>query len=168
MMKEKLLCLIDAQNLYYTPKKTYNSQLDFYKLLRRISKEVGPFTIDAIAYLVADAVVNQAPFITLLQRFGYQTRLKLIQHNQGEIKNTNWDSEIIQDARLLMPDYAGIILASGDCDFLPMLDEWTAARKKTYIFCFRQDAAHKVVTSRHHPRFLGQDVIYQHRPQMAS
>lgn len=161
MEKEKLLCMIDAQNLYYTPKKTYKAQVDFEKLMERIREQTGQMPVDAYIYLVADAVISQVPFLSLLQKLGYRTRIKLMYFEEGAPKNTNWDDEMIEDARRLMPDYSGIILVSGDHGFIPLLNEWAAAGKSTHIYCFKEDVAAEIVHSIHATDFFGREVMYQ-------
>lgn len=156
--EKSLLCLIDAQNIYYTPKQVYHAQIDFAKLLEQIQADVNQ-AVYPIIYLVADAATNQVPFMEVLQKLGYMIRIKLMWFENGTAKNTNWDAEIIEDARAMMPFHPGIVLVSGDHGFIPVLDEWQAAGKSTRVYCFERDVSTKVVQSQHVTNFLGREVM---------
>jgi len=159
--KEKpILCLIDAQNIYYTPKHFYNSAIDFKKLYNRLRAKAGQ-SIYVIIYLVADAVIDQVQFLNVLHKIGYHTRLKLMRYEKGHSQNTNWDEEMIVEGMELMPFYSGLALVSGDHGFIPMLNKWSAANKSTKILSFERDMSFKLVQSEHPTDFLGQDVIRQ-------
>ncbi|MBI9085472.1 MAG: NYN domain-containing protein [Desulfobacterales bacterium] len=160
--EKSVLCLIDSQNIYYTPKKIFGGQVDFRKLFHKI-KAFSPLTIHSIVYLVADAVVEQVPFLRVLTDIGYQTRMKLMWFENDVSHNTNWDDEMIEEGLRLMPFYQGVILVSGDHGFIPFLNKWSAAGKSTQVICFERDVSAAIVRCHHPVDFLDQDVIHSIR-----
>jgi len=156
------LCLIDAQNIYYTPKLIYKIPVDFKRLYKSMEQIAGG-PIYPIIYLVADPVVNQEKFIERLNSIGYHIRIKLMWHHDGQAHNTNWDDEIIEDAMALLPYHPGVIMVSGDHGFIPTLDKWKAAGKNTQVFSFERDISCQIVESEHMAHILGREILFKRR-----
>ncbi len=152
------LCLIDAQNIYYTPKLIYKAPVDFQRLYKVLEQKAGG-PVYAIIYLVADPVVDQEAFLERLKKIGYHIRMKLMWHRDGVPFNTNWDDEMIVDAMALMPYHPGLIMVSGDHGFIPTLDKWKAAGKETQVLSFERDISCQIVESSHISHVLGREVL---------
>lgn len=151
------LALIDAQNLWYTPKGKWGARVDYKKLLARISKKNRH--VDPIIYLVADSVTDQSKFIEHLHGIGYTTRMKMMYRLGGRARNTNWDEEMIEEAREMMNAYSTLILVSGDHGFGELLEEARAAGKRTEIFCFESDFAQRLTDSADAVTFLDREIL---------
>ena len=67
---QKVLALIDAQNLWYTPKNDWNKKLDYKKLYSLLKKENPDQEIEPYIYLILDPLVSSDAFISLLRCIG--------------------------------------------------------------------------------------------------
>ena len=74
------VCLIDAQNIFYTPRKKFKARVDFLKLKTLIA---AGREMRFIIYVVADAVVDQEGFLQMLMRHGYEPRIKVMYRIDG-------------------------------------------------------------------------------------
>lgn len=139
MPKERILGLVDAENLYYTPKQNWGAgaKVDFAKLYRKITG--GCQGAKVIVYLVADPVIDQSRFIKRLIQIGYTPRVKILYSNRGRLRNSNWDDDIIEDGRAMMPDTDRLVLVSGDGDFSGLIHEYKAHGKQISVMCFEDD-----------------------------
>lgn len=151
------LALIDAQNLWYTPKEKWGALVDYKKLLDRMTSKNRH--VDPIIYLVADSVTDQSKFIEHLHGIGYTTRMKMMYHLGGRARNTNWDKEMIEEAREMINAYSTLILVSGDHGFGELLQKARAAGKRTEIFCFESDFSQRLTDSADAVTFLDQDIL---------
>ena len=138
MTNPRILSLVDAQNLYYTPKTIWGAKakIDFQKLYQLIAKRKEA---QVNFYMVADPIIDQSSFIRLLTHIGYTTKIKTLYEENGEYKNTNWDEEIIKDGENLIDEFDELVMVSGDGDFIPLLEKYRRRRKKVSVICFRQD-----------------------------
>ncbi len=63
--EKSTLCLIDALNIYYTPKLIYKTPVDFKRLYKLLEQKAGG-PIYPIIYLVVHPVVDQEAFLDRL------------------------------------------------------------------------------------------------------
>ena len=151
--RKEVLALIDAQNIYYTPKRLYGGrQIDYKKLREKIS--LGRAS-DQIVYLVADSLIDQTSFLSRLRSMGYITRMKVLIYRNEEVLNSNWDPEIIRDATSFMPFYETIVLVSGDGGYAPLLSDLRKQGKRVEVVCFDSDFSPLLADKAHEVRFLG-------------
>ncbi len=112
---KKVSIFVDVQNIYYTTKQQFNSNFDynkFWKLVTRQRQVVGAF-----AYTTDRGNEKQIQFQNILRAIGFEVKLKpFISRSDGSAKG-DWDVGITVD----IMEYAGksdiIVLASGDGDF---------------------------------------------------
>jgi uncharacterized LabA/DUF88 family protein len=133
--KEMVLCLVDSQNIYYTPSKA-GRRIDYFRLKKAAAR--GRDTL-IIAYLVSDPVVDQTSFMARLHRFGYSTKIKVMYLGNGEVQNSDWDAGIIEDAKRLMSGFETLVLVSGDGDFAELVGEIKSRGKRVEVMCFEED-----------------------------
>lgn len=158
-MPKKTLGLVDAENLYYTPKKLWGpgAKVDFQRLYSLITNGGRP--AEVIAYLVADPIIDQTLFINRLVKIGYTPKVKAIYHRKGKYQNSNWDDEIIEDALELIDKTDKLILVSGDGDFIPMLKAYRKQEKQVHIICFQNDFCPQLKSVADSVTFLDEEIL---------
>ena len=112
---EKVLVLVDVQNIYYTTRQAYQRNFDynrFWALLNQKRK-----VVKAIAYAIDRGDEKQRQFQNILRAIGFEVKLKpFIQRSDGSAKG-DWDVGITLDAVEYAPMADVVVIASGDGDF---------------------------------------------------
>lgn len=112
---EKVILLVDVQNIYYTTKHVHNCNFDYNEFLAEATsnREV----IKAIAYAIDRGDEKQRQFQNILRAIGFEVKLKpFIQRSDGSAKG-DWDVGITLDAIEYAKESDVVVLASGDGDF---------------------------------------------------
>ena len=118
---EKIVILVDVQNIYYTTKEAYNCNFDYNKFWEKATsnREV----VKAIAYAIDRGDEKQRQFQNILRAIGFEVKLKpFIQRSDGSAKG-DWDVGITLDAIEYAKDADVVLLASGDGDFDLLVDK---------------------------------------------
>lgn len=112
---EKLVLLVDVQNIYYTTKQSYNCNFDYNEFWAKST--LNRTVIKAIAYAIDRGDKKQKQFQNILRAIGFEVKLKpFIQRIDGSAKG-DWDVGITLDAIEYAKDADVVVLASGDGDF---------------------------------------------------
>jgi uncharacterized LabA/DUF88 family protein len=112
---EKVVILVDVQNIYYTSKQAYSQNFDYNEFWERATsnREV----VKAIAYTCDRGDKKQREFQNILRAIGFEVKLKpYIQRSDGSAK-CDWDVGITIDAIEYGRKSDVVVLASGDGDF---------------------------------------------------
>lgn len=117
---EKVVILVDVQNVYYTTRDTYQQNFDYNRFWAKATSNRQ--VIKAFAYAVDRGDEKQRQFQNILKAIGFEVKLKpYIQRSDGSSKG-DWDVGIAIDAM----DYADaadvVVLVSGDGDFSILVD----------------------------------------------
>ncbi len=118
---EKIVILVDVQNIYYTTKEAYNCNFDYNEFWEKATsnREV----VKAIAYAIDRGDEKQRQFQNILRAIGFEVKLKpFIQRSDGSAKG-DWDVGITLDAIEYAKDADVVLLASGDGDFDLLVDK---------------------------------------------
>lgn len=112
---EKVIILVDVQNIYYTTKHSHNCNFDYNKFWSQATENRE--VVKAIAYAVERGDEKQRQFQNILRAIGFEVKLKpFIQRADGSAKG-DWDVGITIDAMEYSKDADVVVLASGDGDF---------------------------------------------------
>lgn len=118
---EKLVVLVDVQNIYYTTKQSYGCNFDYNKFWREVN--TNRKVIKAVAYAIDRDDEKQKQFQNILRAIGFEVKLKpFIQRVDGSAKG-DWDVGITLDAIDYAKDADVVVLASGDGDFDLLVDK---------------------------------------------
>ena len=118
---EKLVVLVDVQNIYYTTKQSYDCNFDYNKFWAKVTSNRK--VIKAIAYAIDRNDEKQIQFQNILRAIGFEVKLKpFIQRADGSAKG-DWDVGITLDAMEYTKDADVVVLASGDGDFDLLVDK---------------------------------------------
>ena len=112
---ERVVVLVDVQNIYYTTKQAYNCNFDYNAFWKKVT--ANRQVVKAIAYAIDRGDEKQRQFQNILRAIGFEVKLKpLIQRVDGTAKG-NWDIGITLDAMEYAKESDIVVLASGDGDF---------------------------------------------------
>jgi uncharacterized LabA/DUF88 family protein len=111
---------IDTQNMYHSAKNLYRARVNFRNVLKDV---VGDRRlIRARAYVVTTESGDEKHFFEALEKLGIEIRTKDLQIFFGGAKKADWDVGLAVDAITLSPKLDAIVLATGDGDFVPLVE----------------------------------------------
>jgi uncharacterized LabA/DUF88 family protein len=112
---EKLLVLVDVQNVYYTTRQIFRRNFDYNRFWQQL--ELQGNIEQAFAYAIERGDPKQRQFQNILRAIGFQVKLKpFIQRSDGSAKG-DWDVGITVDAMDFAHQVDRVVLVSGDGDF---------------------------------------------------
>lgn len=118
---EKVVLLVDVQNIYYTTRDCYSRNFDYNKFWAKATKNRK--VIKAIAYAIDRDDEKQRQFQNILRAIGFEVKLKsYIQRVDGTAKG-DWDVGITLDGIKYAKEADVVVLASGDGDFDLLVDD---------------------------------------------
>lgn len=157
VQKETLAIFVDSQNLYYSARTGYAAKVNYEKLLRLITGD--RHLIKAYAYIVAPPEGDVKPFATSLERIGYIVKTKEVRTRANGSAKANWDMGIALDILGILERVDTIVLASGDGDFMPLVDFIKGKGKRVEIFAFPDNTAYDLKEKADRFEPLGENVI---------
>ncbi len=117
---DKLLVLVDVQNVYYTTRQFYQKNFDYNRFWSAIT--VNAKVEHAFAYAIDRGDAKQRQFQNILRAIGFDVKLKpFIQRSDGSAKG-DWDVGIAVDAMDFSHAVDRVVLVSGDGDFGVLVD----------------------------------------------
>lgn len=111
---------IDTQNLYHSAKNLFRSRVNFGAVLKEAV--AGRVLIHAAAYVVTTESGEEKAFFEALNKLGIETKTKDLQVFYGGAKKADWDVGMAIDAVKFAPKLDTIVLATGDGDFVPLVE----------------------------------------------
>lgn len=141
--EQRVGVFIDVQNLYYSARNIYNARVNFSALLK---EGVGNRKlIRAIAYVIRAQMPEEQTFFDALTKAGYEVKAKDLQVFYGGIKKGDWDVGITMDIIKQLSKLDSIVLASGDGDYVPLLDYLKNFGVRVEVIAFGKSASGKLV-----------------------
>lgn len=141
--EQRVGIFVDVQNLYYSARNIYNSRVNFGSLLK---ETVGNRKlIRAIAYVIRAQMPEEQTFFDALSKAGYEVKAKDLQVFYGGIKKGDWDVGITMDIIKQMNKLDSIILASGDGDYVPLVEYLKNFGVRAEIIAFGKSASSKLI-----------------------
>ena len=117
---QRVVVLVDVQNLYYSAKNLFNARVNFRNLLKLA--QAGRVLTRAIAYVIkSDTNEHEADFFGAVHNAGFEVKEKELQTFPGGAKKGDWDVGIVMDAIRLGSKVDSVVLVSGDGDYMPMV-----------------------------------------------
>lgn len=140
--EQRVAVFIDVQNLYYSAKNLYRAKVNFREILKLAVGERK--LIRAFAYVVRTKTGEERPFFDALMKLGIETRVRDLQEFFGGLKKADWDVGIVIDAIRIVPSVDVIVLASGDGDFVPLVEYLKNQGKRVEVIAFGRSASSKL------------------------
>ncbi len=118
--EQRVGIFIDTQNLYHSAKNLYRSRVNFGAIMKEAI--AGRSLIRAIAYVITTDTGEEKNFFEALGKLGIETKTKQLQIFGDGAKKADWDVGLAVDAIKLAPKLDTVIIASGDGDFIPLVE----------------------------------------------
>ncbi len=111
---------IDTQNLYHSAKNLYKAKVNFGNVVKEAlgNREL----VRAIAYVASTESGEEQNFFEALNKLQIETKTKDLQIFYGGAKKADWDVGIAVDAIKMAPKLDVVVLATGDGDFIPLVE----------------------------------------------
>jgi len=139
---QRVALLIDVQNLYHSAKNLYKARVNFQAILKLAVSQRS--LIRAFAYVVRTKTGEEKPFFEALIKLGIETRIRDLQEFYGGLKKADWDVGITIDAVRIAPNVDTVVLASGDGDFVQLVEYLKGQGKRVEIIAFGRSASLKL------------------------
>ena len=141
--EQRIAVLIDVQNLYYSARNLYQAKVNFEEILK--TAVASRKLIRAFAYVVRTKTGEEKPFFKALTMLGIETRVRDLQEYYGGLKKADWDVGLTVDAIRIAPTVDTIVIASGDGDFIQLIEYLKNQGKRVEIMAFGKSASSKLI-----------------------
>lgn len=118
--EQRVAILIDTQNLYHSAKNLYRSKVNFGAVVKAALGKRQ--LIRALSYVVNTESGEEKGFFEALEKLGIEIKTKDLQVFYGGAKKADWDVGLAIDAIKLSHKVDSIVLATGDGDFVPLVE----------------------------------------------
>ncbi len=144
LSEQRVGVLVDIQNMYYSARVLYNKKVNFKNLL---AEAVGDRKlIRAIAYGVRTVEGLEEKFFDALGKQGFDLKTKDLQIFADGSKKGDWDVGIAVDAIKMSQKLDVIVIASGDGDFIPLLEYLQATSAcRIEVVAFAESASSRLM-----------------------
>ena len=139
---QRIAVLIDVQNLYHSAKNIYQARVNFRAVLKLAVNDRN--LIRAFAYVIKTKSGEEKAFFEALIKLGIETRVKELQEFYGGFKKGDWDVGITIDAVRISPSVDTIVLASGDGDFIQLVEYLKNRGKRVEMIAFGRSSSAKL------------------------
>ncbi|TAL20450.1 NYN domain-containing protein [Patescibacteria group bacterium] len=140
---QRIAVFIDAANMYHSAKNIFNARLNFKNLLDEAVADRQ--LIRAIAYVITTKGGEEKPFLDALANIGIEIKSKELQEFVSGIKKGDWDVGLAMDAVRIGMGVDAVVLASGDGDFVDLVDYLRHHGKQVEVMAFRESVSSKLV-----------------------
>ncbi len=117
---QRVAIFIDTQNLYHSAKNLYKSKVNFAGVLK--SALGGRKLVRALCYVVNTESKEEQPFFEAMEKIGIEIKTKDLQIFYGGAKKADWDVGMAVDAIKIASKVDAVVLATGDGDFIPLVE----------------------------------------------
>lgn len=146
---------IDTQNLYHSAKHLYKARVNFAKVLE---EAVGDRTlVRAIAYVISTESGDESAFFDALTKIGIETKVKDLQVFADGAKKADWDVGLAIDAVKLAPKLDTVVIASGDGDYIPLIEYLENEGCQVEVISFGKSSSGKLKEAAHAFTDMGED-----------
>jgi uncharacterized LabA/DUF88 family protein len=141
--EQRVGLFVDVSNLYFSAKVMYQKRVNFKEVLKEAVD--GRKLIRAFAYVIKAESPEEQSFFDALEGQGYQVRKKDLQVFYGGHKKGDWDVGLAMDAIKNAPKLDVIVIASGDGDYLPLVEYLQNLGQQVEVAAFGRSASGKLV-----------------------
>ncbi len=136
---QRVAVFIDTQNLYHSAKNIYKSKVNFGEIVKTA---VGNRKlVRAVAYVVTTESGEEQAFFEALAKVGIEAKTKDLQIFFGGAKKADWDVGLAIDAIKMASKLDAIVLATGDGDFVPLVEYVKAQGCQVEVITFGRSAS---------------------------
>src|SRR3990172_592790 len=142
---QRVSVFIDVQNLYHSAKNLHQARVNFREIVK--AAVAGRKLIRAFAYVVRTKTGEEKPFFEALTKLGIEMRVKDLQEYYGGMKKADWDVGLAVDAIKTSEIVDVVIVASGDGDYVPLVEYLKNQGRRAEVFAFGKSASAKLKES---------------------
>ncbi len=156
---ERVAIFIDVQNMWYAARHHYgiSARLDFEKLLQAALGDRR--LICANAYVIQTPEVDQSHFVSMLEQFSYQVKRKDLRRRSDGSAKGDWDMEMAIDMIRMAEKVDVIILASGDGDFVSLIQLLKELGPRVEVFSFPHNTARDLMEAADRYSSIGESLL---------
>ena len=141
---QRVAVFVDVANLYHSAKNLYKKRVNFKQVL--LEAVAGRQLIRAKAYVVRAENEDEENFFEAISQQGFEVALKDLQIFAGGARKADWDVGIAVDAIKMGPKVDVVVLASGDGDYIPMVEYLQCTFGcLVEVIAFRQTTSSKLI-----------------------
>ena len=133
---------IDTQNLYHSAKNLYKAKVNFGNVVK--NSLGGRILIRARAYVASTESGEEQAFFEALTKLGIEIKTKDLQIFYGGAKKADWDVGIAVDAIKMASKLDVVVLATGDGDFIPLVEYLKALGCQVEVISFGRSSSGKL------------------------
>ncbi len=144
----RVALFVDTQNLYYAARDLRGGAVDYERLLAASLR--GRRLVQASAYVVErDGDSTAFGFVAKLSSLGYRVKRRKVKIHRVDEQGTvvmegDWDMGIAADMVRSFSHADVVALASGDGDFVPILELAQELGKRVEVLSFKETTAHEL------------------------
>src|SRR4029079_9423547 len=140
--EQRVGVFIDTQNLYHSARNLYKARVNFGAVLK--DAVAGRKLVRAVAYVITTEAGDEKNFFEALEKQGIETKTKDLQIFAGGSKKADWDVGLAVDAIKMAPRLDSVIIASGDGDFVPLVEYLQTMGIQVEVVSFGQSTSGKL------------------------
>lgn len=136
---QRVAIIIDTQNLYHSAKNLYKKKVSFGAVVEKALGERQ--LVRALSYVVNTESGEEGAFFEALEKLGIEIKTKDLLVFHGGAKKADWDVGMAVDAIKLAPKVDAIVLATGDGDFIPLVEYVQSLGCQVEVISFGRSAS---------------------------
>ena len=140
--EQRVAIFIDTQNLYHSAKNLYKSKVNFGAVIKAALGERK--LIRAVSYVVNTESGEESAFFEALEKVGIEIKTKDLQIFYGGAKKADWDVGMAVDAIKTAHKVDAIVIATGDGDFIPLVEHVKSQGCQVEAITFGRSASGKL------------------------
>jgi uncharacterized LabA/DUF88 family protein len=140
--EQRVAILIDTQNLYHSAKNLYRAKVNFGAVVKTALGNRK--LIRALSYVVNTESGEEGAFFEALEKLGIEIKTKDLQIFYGGAKKADWDVGLAIDAIKLAHKVDAIVIASGDGDFVPLVEYIKSQGCQVEIISFGRSSSQRL------------------------
>ena len=140
--EQRVGVFIDTQNLYHSARNLYQARVNFGAVLKDAVD--GRKLVRAVAYVITTEAGDEKNFFEALTKQGIETKTKDLQIFSGGAKKADWDVGLAVDAIKMSPRLDCVVIASGDGDFIPLVEYLQSIGIQVEVVSFGKSTSQKL------------------------
>lgn len=139
---QRVAVFIDAQNMYHSARSLFGGRVNFKAVLQ--AAVGGRQLIRAFSYVIRTKTGEEKAFLEALEKVGIELRVKDLQEFYGGAKKADWDVGLTVDAVRTAEIVDTIVIASGDGDFIPLVEYLKNQGRRVEVIAFGRSSSGKL------------------------
>lgn len=139
---QRVAVFIDAQNMYHSARSLFGGRVNFKAVLQ--TAVGGRQLIRAFSYVIRTKTGEEKAFLEALEKVGIELRVKDLQEFYGGAKKADWDVGLAVDAIRTSVIVDTIVIASGDGDFIPLVEYLKNQGRRVEVVAFGKSTSGKL------------------------